>query len=234
MKQSFKSFLALNALIIMAFMTFAVPPSYDLTINVVGHGSVEFDYDAIRKAMPDPCTNLNQPCVHFLFESGYILEPTASFGWEFAGWTGDISSATKAEKTADGLLYIYLDGNKTVTATFTAIDYELNTFALAPAGGIVSADPQKDYYNMGDHVELRANNNPGYVFKNWSGNFTEVLPDKISSSMNNPILIVINGDTDITANFEPVQHAVPISPWAIVFIMGLILSFVVYRFKVRS
>ncbi len=227
--------MAFSVCIIVGFMASAIRPSPKLTINIVGQGSVGYNFDDFRKIMPPTCTNFTQPCEYILAEGGYVLEPTADFGWEFAGWSGDIhSSDTKNEKNGDDLLYIYIDENKIVTATFTAIDYELETDAVSPLGGTVTADPQQDFYNMGDQVELTANNNPGFIFTHWTGNFTEVIPNKSSTSMNNPILIEIQGDTQITANFAPVQHAVPISPWAIVLIMGFILSFVVYRFSMRS
>ncbi len=99
-----------------------VPPEYSLTINTVGNGTVVKN--------PDQGT----------YQSGTNVELTATpnSGWVFSGWSGDASGSTNP-------LSVTMDGNKTVTATFTQ-----------PAGTAVSqwasgatASSEYSYLNWG-------------------------------------------------------------------------------------
>lgn len=212
----------------------ALPPMSTITIHIVGDGIVEISEEEVveRKVVPDFCDNNSTPCIFERDHGFYFLTATPEAGWEFSGWSGQTISIAKADHNSNPELYIYHEHNRTVTATFTAIEYELNTFAESPGGGSVNAVPQKDTYNYGDFVELTAAPNPGFLFSHWSGNFTEVVElTKSNMSDNNPITIIIQGDTDITANFTQLQ-AVPLSKWAILLGMAMMLAFIVYRFRV--
>ncbi len=69
---------------------------YTLTVNLVGSGSVA----------KDP----NQATYHY--NDVVELEATAASGWEFSAWSGALTGTTNPDS-------ITMNGNKTVTATFT-------------------------------------------------------------------------------------------------------------------
>jgi hypothetical protein len=82
------------------------PPvtQYTLAITIVGNGSVEVDGEAYTETIVvDEGTVLN-------------LEAIADAGWQFDGWTGDVTEALEATTT------ITMDADKAITATFTIVD----------------------------------------------------------------------------------------------------------------
>jgi hypothetical protein len=70
---------------------------YSLYVNIVGHGVVTY--------------NGSSP-----FDPGDVVVLTAypESGWEFAGWSGDLSGTANPQ-------YLTMDSNKSVTVTFTKI-----------------------------------------------------------------------------------------------------------------
>lgn len=56
-----------------------------------------------------------------------------------------------------------------------------------------SVNPTSGTFDEGSEVTVEATSNDGWVFSDWSGDI---------SSQENPLTFTINGDTDITANFE--------------------------------
>src|SRR5271157_2324943 len=72
---------------------------YTLTIDIVGSGSVSKN--------PDQAT--------YTYGTVVTLTATADVGWTFAGWTGDLVSATSPDS-------ITVTGDMTVTATFTQVE----------------------------------------------------------------------------------------------------------------
>jgi uncharacterized repeat protein (TIGR01451 family)/uncharacterized repeat protein (TIGR02543 family) len=76
---------------------------YTLTVNVVGDGSVDVDP--------------HQTTYHY----GDVVELTATAnpGWSFDGWSGDLSGSDNPET-------ITMNGDRTVTATFTKLPPELS------------------------------------------------------------------------------------------------------------
>ncbi|MGD9118650.1 MAG: hypothetical protein PVJ08_07985, partial [Dehalococcoidia bacterium] len=139
--------------------------TYTLTVNIVGNGTVDRDD-------PGP------------YYYNDIVELTANPdpGWTFIGWTGDL-------ETSDNPDNILIDGNKTVTATFTQEEYTL-TVNIVGNGTVDRDDPGP--YNSGDEVELTANPDPGWTFSDWSGDL---------SGSDNPKTITIDGNNSVTATF---------------------------------
>ena len=98
--------------------------NYTLSINTTGSG-------AVAKS-PDQAT--------YLYGDVVTLTATPVAGYTFAGWSGALSgSANPATLT--------MSGNRTVTATFTQIQYTLTantdghgTVALDPTGGTYAAN----------------------------------------------------------------------------------------------
>ena len=74
------------------------PPQHTLTVNTVGSGSVE----------------LNPPGGTYDDGTLVTLTATPAAGFQFSGWSGDLSGSTNPDT-------ITMDGDKNVTATFTAI-----------------------------------------------------------------------------------------------------------------
>jgi len=116
------------------------------------------------------------------------LTATAETGWAFSGWTGD---ATGTENP----LTMTIQGNTSITANFTQIEYALTVTVDPVDSGSVLADPTQDFYHYGDQVTLIPTADPDWDFTNWSGD---------ADGTDNPLIITILGETNITANFEQV------------------------------
>ncbi|HSP83740.1 MAG TPA: NosD domain-containing protein, partial [Gillisia sp.] len=114
---------------------------YTLAISVEGQGSVA--------ASPNQET--------YVAGTEVTLTATAAAGWEFSGWTGDLSGNTNPET-------ITMDSNKAVTAVFTevVVDY---TLAISVEGqGSVGASPNLAKYVAGTEVTLTATAAAGWEF----------------------------------------------------------------------
>jgi hypothetical protein len=158
----------INSVVDMGAYEFKPAPiAYNLTINIVGSGQVA--------KIPDQVTyNYND-----------VVELTAvpDSGWTFSQWSGNLTGSGNPET-------ITMDGNKTITATFTQSQ---NTLIINIVGnGTVTKDPDKATYDYNDVVELTAVPDPIWVFSHWSGNLTG------SAS---PESVTMDGDKIVTANF---------------------------------
>ncbi|MEW6029461.1 MAG: InlB B-repeat-containing protein [Chloroflexota bacterium] len=140
---------------------------YTLTVNTVGNGTVTRD--------PDQAT----------YHYGDVVQLTAApaAGSSFSGWSGDLTGSANP-------VNITIDGNKSVTATFTNIGYTLTVNIVGD--GTVSRNPDQAFYTYGDVVELTAAPMPGWTFAGWSGGL---------SGNANPESIVIDEDETVTAQF---------------------------------
>ncbi|MEN8228596.1 MAG: T9SS type A sorting domain-containing protein [Bacteroidota bacterium] len=146
--------------------------SYTLTVNVTGSGSVNLD--------PSGGTYLSGTEVD--------LDAVADAGWTFTGWSGDLSGSTNPEK-------IIMDGDKTVTATFTQDIYILTVNVTG--SGSVNLTPSGGTYLSGTEVDLDAVADAGWTFTGWAGDL---------SGSTNPETIVMDGDKTVTANFVQVTY----------------------------
>jgi len=81
--------------------TYAQTTEYYLYVNLVGNGAVTYNGTGI-------------------YDPGDVVELTATpaVGWEFSGWSGDLTSNLTGTTNPE---YLTMDSNKTVTATFTEI-----------------------------------------------------------------------------------------------------------------
>ena len=119
------------------------------------------------------------------------LTARASGANEFVNWTGDAGGVSN-------MLTLVMDTNKSVTANFQPVvppTFAL-TLTLSPTnGGTVLATPSLNtggIYPAGTTVALAAQPAAGFIFANWSGAI---------SSTNNPLLVVMDGDKALRANF---------------------------------
>lgn len=110
------------------------------------------------------------------------LAATPDSGWHFVRWEGDVSGATSP--TA-----LVMTAPHTVTAVF-AIDQHTLTADVSGSGSVTGAGT----YDHGTAVELHASAAPRWVFDHWTGDL---------AGNANPATITVNGDTTLTAVFQP-------------------------------
>ena len=122
---------------------------FDLTVNVLGNGTVT------------PTTGTS-------FNSGDTANLTATpdTGWQFDGWSGDLTS-TDATET------LLMDADKTVTATFSEIDYAINV-SIINGSGTVTISPAAPY-NIGDVVTISATADTNWQFEGYSGDISSTV-----------------------------------------------------------
>ena len=111
------------------------------------------------------------------------LTATASSGWVFGSWTGDLSG-TQNPKT------ITMTGNKSVTAHFTQAQYTL--LITIQGSGTVTKVPDQASYTYGQVVQLTASPASGWMFNHWAGDLT---------GSTTPASVTMNGNRAVTANF---------------------------------
>ena len=101
----------------------------------------------------------------------------------FAGWSG---SLTGTENPA----VLYLNGSKSVTATFVQSLYTLTIHTVGE--GIVSASGS-GLYRYGDKVTITATPGEDFRFVRWSGDV---------SGVDNPVEIIMDADKSVTVFFQ--------------------------------
>ena len=115
------------------------------------------------------------------------ISATPNTGYSFSGWSGSgITDASAASTTVD------MTEARTVSASFSIKSYSINSLVSPQGTGSVTGSGT---YSHGDSITLTATPNTsfGYSFVNWSGS---------TSSVDNPLVLEINSDLNITANFE--------------------------------
>ncbi len=148
--------------------------TYTLTINTVGSGSVTRD-----------------PSGPYVADTEVELNALPAAGWQFSGWSGDLTGNANPA-------YITMDGNKTVTATFTQIPPGQYTLTVNTSGsGSVTRDPSGPYV-ADTEVELNALPAAGWQFSGWSGDLTGNA---------NPAYITMDGNKTVTATFIEVSSS---------------------------
>jgi len=116
--------------------------------------------------------------------------------YEFAGWTGALTSATKEDTYVVG-------GSKpqiTIIAMFKPkAAGSLIVDAFPQGAGEVTRNPDKGTYEDGDEVTVTAKRKPGYVFDGWSGASTS--KDSVIK-----VLMKLDSSKTLVAIFTPVVH----------------------------
>lgn len=127
------------------------------------------------------------------YEEGEEVEVTATpaDGWEFTGWSGDISSS-------DNPITVTMNEDTELTAEFSEIEtvsYELSVEADPSEGG--SVDPGSGTFEEGEEVEITATPNAGWEFSGWGGD---------ASSSENPLTVTMDDDKTIVAEFTAITY----------------------------
>jgi len=142
---------------------------FSLTLNAEGMGHVE------KEVIFSPSD--------YSYETQIKLTAIPNAGWGFKYWGGDLSGSNNPEM-------IVIDEDKEVTANF----FEAATVSLEanpPEGGSVSGEGT---YFLGDHVEVNAKANTGWIFINWTeGDYT------VSTSLS--YSFEVEEDRQLVANF---------------------------------
>ena len=119
------------------------------------------------------------------------ITATANVGYVFSNWTGGVANSTSASTT------VTMDADKTVTANFTAQNYNL-TMAVSPSGGGtttpavgITSEPANQVVN------ITATPASGYIFSGWTG--TGVTdPSKASTT------VTVDAAKLVTATFTAI------------------------------
>jgi uncharacterized repeat protein (TIGR02543 family) len=125
------------------------------------------------------------------YDAGTVVTLTANpaTGFQFSGWSGDLSGSTNPAT-------ITMDGNKNVTATFTALPPTQYTLTVNTVGsGSVTLNPSGGTYDAGTVVTLTAAPATGFQFSGWSGDL---------SGATNPATITMDGNKNVTATFTAI------------------------------
>jgi len=112
-------------------------------------------------------------------------------GYEFAGWSGDVTATTTR-------ITVTMDESKSLAARFvqTVNQYRL-VVAVDPIGAAdVVMSPNRDYYDAGTRVTLTVVPKTGYSFERWVGS---------ASSTRSTLTVTVNSDMQITAMMAPAQ-----------------------------
>ena len=125
-------------------------PTYTLTVNTVGNGTVTRDPQADT------------------YQRGTIVTLTATpaDGWRFVQWSDGDKGATHR---------IVITQDTVVTATFVEDTPEPTYYTLTvnkEGQGTVTAKPQQDQYEAGTTVTLKATPAEGWLFKQWEDGTT--------------------------------------------------------------
>ncbi|MGM0546125.1 MAG: BspA family leucine-rich repeat surface protein [Bacteroidota bacterium] len=150
---------------------------YELTIDTEGEGDVE------EKVVEEKSKD---------YEHGTVVELTAEpdEGYEFVEWKGDVQGTDNPEE-------ITVDDPKEVTAVFEKKEYKLTVDIEGEKGGSVAKSPDQEQYEYNSTVELEAQPEEGYEFKDWQG---------AKISVENPVKITMNEEKKVTAEFEPLFY----------------------------
>ena len=116
----------------------------NISINPPGRGRV-------RKTPDKP---------YYVYGDEVQLKAIGDPGYPFQNWSGDLTGS-------ENPVTITIDGNKNITANFTAEQYTV-TVAVQPSGtGSVTKDPERATYTYGNKVELTAHPQHGWRFQKW-------------------------------------------------------------------
>ena len=125
------------------------------------------------------------------YDEGTDVTVTAdpASGYEFDRWSGDAAGTSMT-------IAVMMDSDKSVTAHFTPIRYNLAISVNPLGGGSVDLDPPGGTYDSGTSVELTATASPEYIFSQWSGN---------ASGTSTSVTITMDSNKSVTAHFERTQ-----------------------------
>ena len=164
-------------------------------ITKIAANFTQDDYSLTTTVNPSGMGSVNVGPVQTIYHYGDVvtLTPTPTTGWTFSGWSGD------ATGTANPLT-MNIQGNTNITANFSD-QYTLSAIVVPLGSGTVTRNPSEATYTYGTPVALTANPNPGWTFSGWNGDTT---------SIESPMTITIEVDTNVTANFTQNEYTLTV------------------------
>jgi hypothetical protein len=170
-----------------AAATCTPPAQYMITVNQSPGGNI----------MPSGDVG-GELCVNNNADQTFTITPDP--GYEIDSITTDVSS----QPVAPSYTFVSVKSDHWITATFRTISYNL---AVSRVGnGTVTANTT---YVHDQGLALSAVPDMGWRFVNWSGPGASNLLD--AGSANTSIKIPTYSDTDITANFTPIEYSLLIN-----------------------
>jgi uncharacterized repeat protein (TIGR02543 family) len=119
------------------------------------------------------------------------LTATPNIGYVFSNWTGGVTGTTNPTS-------VTMSADKTVTANFTAQNYDL-TMAVSPSGGGTTTPAAGAHsYGVNSVVNISAAPAAGYVFDHWTGD--------VASSTSASTTVTVTAAKTVTAVFVVVNH----------------------------
>jgi len=157
-----------NAFMLQELPSGPQPTQYTLTVNKVGNGTVS-------------------PASGSTYPAGTVVnvEARPNAGWQFDHWSGNLSGT-------DNTTTITMDGNKTITATFTELPPVYYILTINKVGNGTVTPPSGNSYLRGTVVPVEAIPDTGWQFSGWSGNL---------SGTDNTTSITMNSNKTIIATF---------------------------------
>ena len=122
------------------------------------------------------------------FTSDVVLVASPAKYYKFAGWAGDASGTTNP-------LTVNMNSSRNVIASFTRIQYNLQTQSLPSNGGIINLNSGN--YDAGTQVAVTVTPNTGYRFDHWSGDVT---------GNSNKSMLLMDDNRTVTAYFIKVYN----------------------------
>ncbi|CAL2076882.1 conserved protein of unknown function precursor containing a type A C-terminal secretion signal [Tenacibaculum sp. 190524A02b] len=154
--------------------------TYSLTINAI-NGSVT--------------ANPSQTGGTYADGTSVTLTATPDVGYQFDGWSGDVTGSTNP-------LTITMDTDKTVTAMFSKIQYELTVTKVGNGTIVASPVGTNGMYDEGTVVTLTATPDSGWQFDAWSGDVTG------TTTTTTTITITMNANQAVTGTFSQVTAGI--------------------------
>jgi uncharacterized repeat protein (TIGR02543 family) len=130
--------------------------------------------------------------------SNVTITATPNQGYVFSGWSGN-SNSTEPSIT------LVMEGNISITATFTQIINKYTLQVLSTEGGNVDIEEEEEEYEEGTTVEITASAEENYQFINWTDSEGNIIGEDLIIS------ITIDNDIQIQANFALVPENIEFS-----------------------
>jgi hypothetical protein len=148
--------------------------TYSLTVTSTGEGtlSVEPNQD------------------EYVINSVVSIQATASEGWLFDHWEGDVAYPNSASTT------VTMDSDKAVNAVFTQITYTL-TMAVDGNGSVTPSTGDHSYAS-GDVVPISATPQSSWLFDHWEG--------AVVDSSSSETTVLVDDNKTVTAVFTQITY----------------------------
>ncbi len=122
------------------------------------------------------------------------LSAVAHFPYRFIGWSGEVIDTDSSH------IQVIMDRDRSVTAGFELITYDLQLLAEPEDAANFVVTPQKETYVSGDTVVVKAIGKHGYIFDYWSGSVG--LSDSV-------ITVIMDSPKTLVAHFFQVDKKPP-------------------------